>query len=192
MLPEVDLKLLAIGCSAGGLDALFTILANRKTAFPFPVVIVQHLAEKGESLLLEVLRGRIDLEFHEAKSGETMHSGVIYVAPGNYHLLVENDYSFSLTQDKPVYGSRPSLDHFFVSAAEVFGKKFQCIVLTGNNEDGAEGAKMTELHGGTAIVQEVAEAAFPIMPRAALKATERAYVMSLAQIENYLSGIGGE
>ncbi len=141
-LPEgfaFEADLVAIGASAGGIDALFALLQDLRAPLAGAVAIVLHLPEDHESRLAEVFGNRLQVPVQEAQAHQPIQPGWVYFAPPGYHLLVEADRSFSLSCDPPVLFSRPSIDVFFESCADAIGERLLGIVLTGANEDGARG-----------------------------------------------------
>lgn len=176
----------AIGASAGGIDALFVLLEGIPATMRAPIFIVLHLPEQHESKLPQVFGARLAVPVKEAEPHAPVAGGTVYFAPPGYHLLVENDRSFSLSCDPPVLFSRPSIDVLLESCAEAYGDRLAGLVLTGANEDGARGlARIAEL-GGLTAVQDPAEAAHKAMPQAALAAAEPDYVLSLAALRRLL------
>ena len=157
-----------IGCSAGGVHALGMILSALPKSFSLPIVVVCHVAAGGNGLLAELLAGDCMLPLKEAEEKEPILAGHVYVAPADYHLLVEDNHTFSLSMDPKVAYSRPSLDVLFESMAETYGENLIGIVLTGANEDGSHGLKTIREYGGVAIVQEPRSAYATIMPKAAI------------------------
>jgi two-component system chemotaxis response regulator CheB len=126
----------------------------------------------------------------EASDKETIAPGRVYVAPPDYHLLVEPGY-FSLSTDEPVRFSRPSIDVMFASAADAYGVDVIGIVLTGANADGARGLRKIVDRGGHAIVQDPASSEVRVMPQSALKAVPEACVLPMEEIAPYLAAIEG-
>jgi two-component system chemotaxis response regulator CheB len=176
----------AIGASAGGIDALFVLLEGMPATMRAPIVIVLHLPEQHESKLQQVFGARLAVPVKEAEPHAPVTGGTVWFAPPGYHLLVENDRSFSLSCDPPVLFSRPSIDVLLESCAEAYGDRLAALVLTGANEDGARGlARIAEL-GGLTAVQDPAEAAHKAMPQAAVAAADPDYVLSLAALRRLL------
>ena len=157
-----------IGGSAGGLDALLHILSGLPAGYSLPLVALLHVPGDGECRLAEVLGARVAIPVREAADKERIEPGMLYVAPGGYHLLVEQDYSFALSCEAPVHYSRPSIDVLMESAADAWGPRLAGILLTGANDDGADGLARIGERGGMTVVQDPAEAAILTMPRAAI------------------------
>jgi two-component system chemotaxis response regulator CheB len=161
-------RLVAIGCSWGGLEAVSTLLEGLPSDLPVALVIVQHRLH-GRSELAALLGQHTSWPVCEADDKEPIGVGQVYLAPPGYHLLVDGD-RFALSTEAPVAGSRPSIDVLFESMADAFGPRVVGVVLTGANEDGAAGLREIVRRGGTAIVQDPASALKPVMPAAALAA----------------------
>lgn len=183
-------KVVVMGASAGGLDALSILLAYLPESYSYSVIVVQHVHhEQGESLVMYFGR-KCALGLYEARDKEPVRSGCVYFAPANYHLLVEPDRTFSLSVDEKVHHSRPSIDVLFESAAHVWGCDLAGIVLTGASADGAYGLQVIKEYGGLTVVQDPATAEHPLMPQATLDAGEVDYILSLKQIGELLAGGG--
>jgi two-component system chemotaxis response regulator CheB len=182
------LVIVVFGNSWGGLSALSSVVAGLAGTFALPIVVVQHRSPDAPGFLAELLQTRTKLSVVEVDDKRPITAGHVYVAPPNYHLLLERGF-FSLTTDAPVRYSRPSIDVTFVSAADVFGRRTVGVVLTGANEDGALGLKRITDRGGYAIVQDPESAEGPMMPRAALRAVPTARVVPLERIASHLIGI---
>jgi len=181
-------EIILIGTSWGGLNALSHVVAGLPATFALPLVVVQHRSPDAPGFLAELLQTRTGLCVVEVDDKNPILAGHVYVAPPNYHLLIEQGF-FSLTTDAPVRYSRPSIDVTFVSAADVYGRRTVGVVLTGANEDGALGLRRIADRGGYAVVQDPETAEGPAMPRAALRAVPKASVVPLARIANHLIGI---
>jgi two-component system, chemotaxis family, protein-glutamate methylesterase/glutaminase len=171
-----------IGCSAGGLQVLAQLLSELPASYAFPVIVIQHRANEHIFLLEEVLQTRCRIKIKQADEKERIVAGVVYIAPPGYHLLIENDLTFSLSSDVPVKHSMPSIDVSFESAAIVFEHKLVAIILTGASDDGAYGIRTVRKHGGITIAQDPSEAQFPYMPKAAIDTGAVRSVMSLKEI----------
>ena len=181
-----------IGVSAGGLTALTSLLPVLPAEYPLSIMVVQHVHPSSDGYLIELLDKQCSLHVKEAVEREKIEPGTIYIAPPNYHLLVEMDMTMALNVDDKVRFSRPSIDVLFESAADVFENHLVGIVLTGANDDGARGLRSIKEHGGLTIVQEPTEAEFPLMPEAALSMSHVDHVLPLAEIGRLLVQLGEE
>ncbi|MEI9955467.1 MAG: chemotaxis protein CheB [Ferruginibacter sp.] len=130
---------IVIGTSAGGLYALSFILKRLPASYPVPIIVVQHRAKDQKDLLEEVLQTKCRITIKQADEKEKIESGFVYIAPADYHLLVEADKTFSLSSDELVHYSRPSIDVLFETAAITYTDSLVGIILTGANNDGARG-----------------------------------------------------
>jgi len=186
---QASAECVAIGASAGGIDALLTLLAALRASMRAAVVVVLHLPEDHASRLVEVFSARLEVETEEARPGAPVEPGKLFFAPPGYHLLVEDDRSFSLSCDPPVHYSRPSIDVLMESCADVYGERAAGMVLTGANEDGAEGLARIKAAGGLCAAQDPSEAAHPTMPLAAIVAARPDYVLPLAGLARLLQTV---
>ncbi|HEY4308909.1 MAG TPA: chemotaxis protein CheB [Pirellulales bacterium] len=183
------IRAIAIGASAGALDALSIILPALPAGFPIPVLVVVHLPADKESLLANLLDAKCQMDVREAADKEPIQFGTIYLAPPAYHMLVENDQSLSLSADEPVNFSRPSIDVLFETAADAYGSSLVGVILTGANNDGAYGLRTVVERGGIALVQRPDQSYASAMPLAALSACPQAQSLSLNEISDYLSSL---
>lgn len=165
-------KLVVIGTSLGGLSALKVLLSGLPADFPVPIAIVQHRHKDSNDLMTLFLQNHALLPLKEVEDKDDIRPSFVYVAPPDYHLLIDKD-SFSLSTDPPVSYARPSIDVLFESAADAYAQQVIGIILTGANQDGAKGLARIKARGGLTIVQEPKTAESPIMPEAALSALER-------------------
>lgn len=175
-----------IGVSAGGLKALSTICSFLPADFPLSIIVVQHMHPNSDNFLAHHLNEICPVKVKQADEKERIESGVIYIAPPNYHLLIEEDKAFSLTVDAPVNFARPSIDVLFESAADVYGGYLIGIILTGANDDGSRGLKKIKESGGLTIVQDPKTAEAAAMPQAARAAAKPDHVLPLEEIGGYL------
>jgi len=176
-----------IGASAGGVAALFKVLGALPEGFAIPVLCVLHLPGDRHSPLAEVLQRRLHRPVREARDKELIAPGLIYVAGPGYHLSVERDLCLSLSQEDPVHFSRPAIDFLFQSAADAYGAGLLGILLTGANEDGAEGLLHIKNSGGRTVVQDPREAQVALMPEAALALQQPDHILSLSGIGRLLA-----
>jgi two-component system chemotaxis response regulator CheB len=186
--PGVGYDIVVVGTSWGGLAALRTLVAGLPDSFQMAVTLVQHRHKDSDHLLRTLLQERSTLRVFEVEDKMPLEHGHIYVAPPNYHTLIEPGY-FSLSTDAPVRFSRPSIDVTFASAADSYAHRTVGIVLTGANEDGAQGLRRISDRGGMAIVQDPDTAESRPMPEAARKAVPRARVMTLEGITEFLAAL---
>jgi two-component system chemotaxis response regulator CheB len=170
-----------IGTSWGGLAALRELIAAFPADMPIPVVLVQHRHRESDNALSRLLQEETPLNVCEVEDKAPILAGNIYIAPPDYHLLVDKDY-FTLSVDEPIRFSRPSIDLTFASAADAYGDRTIGAVLTGANADGAEGLRRIAERGGAAFVQEPVTAESPTMPAAALRAVPKATVLPICDI----------
>ncbi|GLQ97237.1 chemotaxis protein CheB [Dyella mobilis] len=173
---------IAIGCSAGGVDALKVLVGGLDARLEQVVLACCHSSSDTVDLLCEIL-GRVSLlPVIEALERHPAQRGTVHLAPSGYHLLVEEDEHFALSVDPRVNYARPSIDVMFRTAAEVWHENLIGVVLTGGNADGASGLQRIRELGGTAIVQSPSSAEMPTMPQAALNVAGADYCVDLSDI----------
>lgn len=187
--PSIPARIVVMGASAGALDALSRILPALPAGYPYPVLIVVHVPPDRASLLAPLLTAKCALPAREAEDKEPIVPGTIFVAPPDYHMLVETPLSLALSVDDPVNFSRPSVDVLFESAAEVFGPAVIGVVLTGASSDGARGLGAIGRAGGATVVLRPDLAFSPTMPDAAREACPGALVLSLEEIADFLKEV---
>jgi two-component system chemotaxis response regulator CheB len=179
-------QIIVIGGSAGAMAALTKLLPVFPAGYPLPIVIAQHLHPWQDDYHLEHFGDQCALTVKEAADKESIEAGTIYFAPPNYHLLINDDKTFSLSVDDKVNYARPSIDVLFESAVDVYAPWLVGVILTGANNDGAEGLRLIKENGGLAIVQDPQTAESAYMPKAALAATKVDYVLPLPEISKLL------
>jgi two-component system, chemotaxis family, protein-glutamate methylesterase/glutaminase len=185
----VTYDVVVVGASLGGLRAMNDLLESLPEQMRVPMVLAQHRAPDSERDSLETLLQRhTHLTVREAGDKDRIEPGHLYVAPPDYHLLVERD-GFALSTEARVQYARPSVDVLFESAADVFGERTIGIVLTGANEDGAAGLRAITDVGGVAIVQDPETAAARQMPDAAIRATAADVVLPVPEMGPFLYGL---
>jgi two-component system chemotaxis response regulator CheB len=178
-------ELVVIGCSMGGMHALQVIFSALPKEFPLPIAVVQHRYKTSNEGLPAFLRRHAQLDVVDTTDKEWIKPGTVYLAPANYHLLVERG-ELSLSVDEAVAYSRPSIDVLFESAALAYGSGVVGVVLTGANADGARGASRIKGRGGFVIAQDPASAESPAMPQAAIDATRVDRILPLDRIGPFL------
>ena len=184
----VPYEIILAGTSWGGLQALSSLVGALPADFAVPIVLVQHRHRESNTLLSSLLQDRTPLHVCEVEDKLSIESGMIYIAPADYHLLVERG-QFGLTLDEPVRFSRPSIDVTFSSAADAYGPSTVGVVLTGANADGAAGLRRIVDRGGLALVQEPATAESKAMPEAAIRSVPTAQVMPLRELVRYIAAL---
>jgi two-component system chemotaxis response regulator CheB len=165
--PASRFDVVAIGASAGGLEALHVVLGALPVDFPAAVLIVQHMDPRHKSLLADLLGRRSKLAVRQAVDGEAVQAGMVHIARPDMHLIVR-DHCLLLTDTKLVHFSRPSVDLLFESVAVEYGHRAIGVILSGSGMDGAAGIRAIKAKGGTTIVQQPHTAAHGGMPHAAL------------------------
>ena len=185
--------MVAIGSSWGGLSALKIVLGGLPPSFPLPVVIAQHRsADSQDAGLARYYSAFCELPVCSVEDKQSIEPGTVYFAPPDYHLLVEGQ-AFALSVDDRVQFSRPSVDVLMESAVDSFGEAVIGVILTGTNEDGAEGLAAVEAAGGCTIVQAPETAARSEMPQAALRAVRSVHaVLPLDEIPTFLVKLAWE
>jgi len=179
-------RAIVIGSSTGGMEALRIILEVLPKDFPVPILVAQHISPHSDNYLAKFLDNACMLTVREAEEKEKAISGYVYLAPPNYHLLVEKDGFISLSVEARVSYARPSIDVLFESAAEAYNRSLIGIVLTGANSDGSNGLKRIHECRGLTIVQDPNTAQAEAMPRAAIGATNVNHITPLTEIGQLL------
>jgi two-component system chemotaxis response regulator CheB len=182
-------ELLVIGASWGGLRAVGTVLNGLGDDSPAAIVVAQHRGPSRGERLGQLLQRQTLLPVREAEDKDELVPGTVYLAPPDYHTLIESDGTLALSTDEHVRHARPSIDVLFCSAAEAYRERCVGVVLTGANEDGAEGLALIKELGGVAVVQDPRTAERREMPTAALEATNADLVLPLEEIGLFLRGL---
>ncbi|MDB5202329.1 MAG: chemotaxis protein CheB [Ferruginibacter sp.] len=180
-------QLIIIGGSSGSLEATFAILSVLKPSFELPIVLILHRNNVADNGLVNLLSMKTHLQVKEADEKDQIEPGWLYIAPPDYHLLLETDGSISLDASEKVHYSRPSIDVSFETAAVAYGKDLYAILLSGANADGAQGLARIKENGGTVIVQDPKEAFVPYMPEKAMELITVDYVLDAANIAALLN-----
>lgn len=179
-------KAVVIGASSGGLNAMKVLLPALPAGFSLPVILVQHVGVHSEAYWINLLNTMSKLDIKEAEEKDMIEKGNVYIAPPNYHLLVERDHTLSFSTEKKINFSRPSIDVLFESAAEAYKDELVGIILTGSNNDGAWGLKKIKDYGGLTVAQDPQTAEFSYMPAAAISLTSPDHVLTLDEIVQLL------
>ena len=184
-------ELLVIGGSAGSLQVVLSLLATsgKDFDFPIPVLVVLHRNGVFESSLEELLSVRTGLTIKEVEEKDILKPGIVYICPADYHVLLEQDHSFSLDYSERVNYSRPSIDVTFRSASDVYGPGLIGLVLSGGNADGADGLAYIRDHGGLAIVQDPLTADVPYMPQQAISLMQPDFIVPAEELSIFIRGL---
>jgi two-component system chemotaxis response regulator CheB len=175
-------NIVVIAASAGGVKALISMVSDLPENFPLPIVVVLHLDPKHISVLPQVLARNTKLHTEHVVDGAKLRPGTIFIAPPDWHVLIQKDGTLSLSHSAPVHYTRPAADRLFQSAAESCGPNSIAIVLTGMGKDGAAGIEAIKNAGGVVIVQDPLTASHPEMPSAAIETKMVDYILPLNEI----------
>jgi len=178
----VAFDIVAVCASAGGFNALLSMLSKLPGDFPVPIAVVQHLDPRHRSVMAELLARKVTLEVVQAAEGESVAPGRVVIAPPDHHLLINSDGSISLTRTQLVHFVRPSGDLLFESVAASFTDRALAVVLTGTGSDGSQGVVAVKKMGGTVIVQDEDSSEFFGMPSAAIRTGCVDFVLALDEI----------
>ena len=184
--PNTAFDVVALAASLGGLKALSEILSALPANFPAAITVVQHISADHRSQMAEIMRYRTLLPAKEAEEGDKLCAGNIYIAPPNYHLLVNQDGTLSLSQSERVRFVRPAANNMFESLAVSFKERAIAVVLTGRNGDGATGVQAIKKMGGTVIAQDETSCESFSMPKAAIDTGDVDFVLPLKDIASTL------
>lgn len=184
-------KMLVIGLSAGGMPLVKRLLAALPKEYSLAVAIVAHLPQGYESNLAQLLDAVTDLPVTMARDKQPIVAGHVYVAPPDYHLLVEKNrqFAFALSEDEPVKSVRPSIDVLFRSAAEVFEAGLIAVILSGANSDGADGMAVVKQLGGVCMVLNPLDTDFNTMPNAVIRQVDVDYIAGIEDIISLLVSV---
>jgi len=185
----VNCEALVIGGSAGSLDVLLRALPVLDETLTFPIIIVIHRKHGSDSLLPDLLSSRTRLKVKEVDEKEAILPGTIYIAPSDYHLLIEQDHTFSLDYSEKINYSRPSIDVTFQTAAEVYRSKLACLLLSGSNSDGVNGLKSVKNWGGMALIQDPESAQVSYMPAQAQLHVKIDEVLRIENIGEFINSL---
>jgi two-component system, chemotaxis family, protein-glutamate methylesterase/glutaminase len=183
-------KVLVIGASAGGLNAVKELIAQVDRDFPVPVLVVLHISpDISSDVFLNVLNRSCTLKCMIPKDGDALRAGYLYLAPADHHMMIGSDQKILISKGAPENRSRPSIDPLFRSAALAFGNGVVSLLLSGYLDDGTAGMQVIKRCGGLCIVQDPDDAEFPDMPRNALSNVEVDHVVPLKDMGVLLRGL---
>lgn len=181
--------LVAIGASAGGVNALLSILRELPAGFAPAVLVVLHVSAERPSPVARLLGEHCRLPVAEAFDKQPIEAGTVTLAPPDYHMLVERERRISLSLDEPVMFSRPAIDPTFESGAIAYRERLLAVLLTGASRDGTAGAAAVRAHGGTLWIEDPASAHVATMPASALRHTGADEILPLTRIGPMLAGL---
>lgn len=168
ILPK-DLSCLVIGGSAGSFEPIYELIGMLPEGLAIPVIVVIHRGKGFKSNLRQLFQNKSLATIKEADEKEPLVAGTVYLAPVNFHLLVEPDKTLSIDASEPVLFCRPSIDVTFCSTADIFGKQLLAMLFSGANHDGAHGSGYIEKLGGKVLIEDPQEAEVDTMPLGAIK-----------------------
>ncbi|MBL7782253.1 MAG: chemotaxis protein CheB [Saprospiraceae bacterium] len=172
------LRVVVVGGSAGSLETVLALVTALPARMKDAIILVLHRKNDSESILGNLMSNKTALPVREVEDKDEIRPGVIYIAPPDYHLLIENEYTFSLDSSEKVHFSRPSIDVTFESVAEVFRERAIGVLLSGANADGASGLLKIKAAGGLTIVQDPLSAEVGYMPQQAVDLGAAVWVLN--------------
>lgn len=181
--------MLVIGGSAGSLEVILHVLPHLRPDIDFAIIIILHRRSVGEVTLSDLLVHKTSLPVKEVEEKEPLKRGTIYIAPPDYHLLIEKDKTLSLDYSERVHHSRPSIDVTFLSAADVYGPELAGLLLSGANSDGAEGLLAIKQSGGITAIQDPETAEVAYMPRQATVKMKPDHVLTPQAMIAFINGL---
>ncbi len=176
-----------IGGSTGSIDVLLQLLPALPNPLTFAMVVVIHRKNTSDSALVNLLAVRTHVPVQEVEDKDVLTPGTIYLAPADYHLLLEKDGTFTLDYSEKVHYSRPSIDVTFESVADVYGSGVTGILLSGANADGTAGLQAISQAGGTTIVQHPDTAQVAYMPQQAIQNVQIDYILTAPEMIQFLN-----
>jgi two-component system chemotaxis response regulator CheB len=178
-----------IGGSAGSIEILLKIFPSLLPSLSFPIIVVLHRKYSIDSSLQDLIAHKTSIPVKEIEDKDPIFPGTIYLAPADYHLLIEKDRQFSLDSSEKINFSRPSLDVAFESASEVYGSALTALLLSGANSDGTAGLIAIKNSGGTIIAQNPETAPVPYMPQYAIQNSPIDFILSIDEISSYINSV---
>lgn len=182
-------EVVVVGGSTGSIDVLLQLLPALLPRLSFALVIVLHRKNTADSTLANLLSLKTAIPLTEVDDKDPIAPGRIYLAPADYHLLLERDGTFSLDDSEKVNFSRPSIDVTFESAADVYGPALAGILLSGANKDGTAGLGAIKKAGGTPVVQRPDTAQVAFMPQHALLRVSIDFVLDVQQLIQFINSL---
>ncbi|SKB89736.1 chemotaxis protein CheB [Daejeonella lutea] len=181
------IDLLVIGGSAGSLEVILKAFPQLTTDLPFAIILVLHRKQNTDTTLIDLLSAKTKITVIEANEKELIKAGCIYVAPADYHLLIENDHTLSLDYSEKVNFSRPCIDITFQTAAETYKDRLACLLMSGASADGVEGLELVKTLQGITAVQDPKTAEVSYMPQKALDKMEVDYIVETDKVFDFIN-----
>jgi two-component system chemotaxis response regulator CheB len=182
-----NIQLLVIGGSSGSLDVIIRVLPKLKSGGRPAIIIVLHRKAGESSALTELLASKTSLQVKEAEEKEVILGNTIYIAPADYHLLIEQDRTLSLDYSEKINYSRPSIDITFQTASEVYKDQLAVLLLSGANADGADGVELAESNGALIAIQDPSSALVAFMPQQALKKAKTSHILGIDAMSAFIN-----
>ena len=183
------IKLLIIGGSAGSLEVLLTVLPELRADLSFAIIIVLHRKYDNDSSLTGLVAARTKMKVKEVDDKDEILPGWIYLAPADYHLLIETDHTLALDYSEKVNYSRPCIDVTFQTATEAYGSALCCLLLSGASADGADGLDLVRQNGGVTAVQDPESAEVAYMPLKAIEKSQPDYIVDIKDIADFINSL---
>ncbi len=190
-IPAFEGRLVAIGGSAGSFNPLLSLVEAIPSSSQQSWVVLLHRNSHTKSNLISLLQHHCKLKVKEAEDKEPLEPGVLYVAPSAYHLLLETDFSWQLDAGEPLWHCKPAIDVLFESVADAAGKEACGILLSGANQDGAQGLRRIKQKGGLCLLQDPKDAMYPSMPTAAIKLKAQHHLFTETQAGELIRQLSG-
>ena len=184
---KTPIELLVIGGSAGSLEVILKAFPKLPKTLPFAVIIVLHRKQNTDTALVDLLAAKTKHPVIEANEKDLLKKGIIYIAPADYHLLIENDRTLSLDYSEKINFSRPCIDVTFQTAAETYKKSLAVLLLSGASSDGVEGMELVKTLQGIIAVQDPKTAEVSYMPQKALDRMTVDFIVKTDEISNFVS-----
>ncbi len=184
---QTPIELLVIGGSAGSLEVILKTFPKLLPDLPFAIIIVLHRKQNTDSTLIDLLSAKTKIPVIEANEKELIKPGCIYVAPADYHLLIENDHTLSLDYSEKVNFSRPCIDITFQTAAETYKSALACLLMSGASADGVEGLELVKALRGITAVQDPKTAEVSYMPQKALEKMKVDYIVETDKVSDFVN-----
>ena len=188
-LKKEPVKLLVIGGSAGSLEVLLTVLPHLKADLNLAIIIVLHRKNSNDSSLTALITAKTELKVKEADDKDNILPGWIYLAPADYHLLIETNHTLSLDDSEKVNFSRPCIDVTFQTAAETYGTALCCLLLSGASADGGDGLNLVKQSGGITAVQDPACAEVSYMPQKAIEKNKPDFILDTQAMAAFINSL---